>query len=400
MQRSTCVTFLATIMIVHGCRGEGDSRQSLISRDSAGVVIAENSPEALDSLPMWRSNSIPAVTIGVAAGNRFYELHDVRGAARLSDGRIVFLNASSKEVRFFDPGGIFLTAIGRDGMGPGEFRWPVALVRTPDDTIRVYDAAEKRITVITPAGQLARTHPARGSLSGLLGFLDSNTVATGEPSFARIQTEALLDMRTVLRIVDVTTGQADTIAVIGTRKEFQSVRGVERVLTPVPFTVYPHIDVGRGKLYVTDGARFEVRVFDTRGGLLAIYRVMSPAEPVSRQEYESIVEARINEANDNDERIDARRIYAQMSPPTYKPAFDQLIVADSGDIWVQHFEVRPGEWRTWTVFGQAGAWWHAHKRRATFAFPRSGMIMCWAGQPRRIRWSTFTCSSSNDFQDR
>ncbi len=103
------------------CGGPGDDAGVVTVRDSAGIRIVENTTPQWQEGERWRLSPEPVVDIG--GGDREEDqLFRVVGALRLSDDRIVVANGGTNEIRFYGPGGAFLSASGGEGEGPGEFR--------------------------------------------------------------------------------------------------------------------------------------------------------------------------------------------------------------------------------------------------------------------------------------
>lgn len=91
----------------------------------------------------------PILSIGVLGGDPQYELYQIEGAVRLSDGSIVVMVAGELEVRRFDSDGKHVWTNGRRGEGPVEFRLPALLPTcTSDDSIVIHDRMAGRITVL------------------------------------------------------------------------------------------------------------------------------------------------------------------------------------------------------------------------------------------------------------
>jgi hypothetical protein len=75
----------------------------------------------------------------------------------LTDSGVIVANGGSKELRFFDAGGRFVRHVGRDGAGPGEYRFLDRVFRLAGDSLGVYDFSLRRLTVLSPEGAFART---------------------------------------------------------------------------------------------------------------------------------------------------------------------------------------------------------------------------------------------------
>ena len=136
----------AAVVSLQGCGGE------------AGEAAGAAGEGAASSL--WSLSPAPVVEIGVVEGETGYQLHQVRGASRLGDGRIVVLDGGSQELRFFSAEGRLLSVSGGRGDGPGEFRFPWHLWRGVGDTLRVLDAGHDRFSFFAPDGSFLRTEPA------------------------------------------------------------------------------------------------------------------------------------------------------------------------------------------------------------------------------------------------
>lgn len=68
-----------------------------------------------------RVDPTPLLSIGVEEGEEAYQLHQVRDAALMPDGRVLVSNSGSQELRIFDATGRYVGALGRRGGGPMEF---------------------------------------------------------------------------------------------------------------------------------------------------------------------------------------------------------------------------------------------------------------------------------------
>jgi hypothetical protein len=112
-------------------------------------------------VPVWPAD--PAQRIGVALGDPDYEFGRIMGAARLSDGTVVVGEIETKEIRFFDASGTLIRRQGRDGEGPGEYRYVRFVLTCGDDRTWVYGTQLVRLTILGPDGHVLGTHPAPSS---------------------------------------------------------------------------------------------------------------------------------------------------------------------------------------------------------------------------------------------
>src|SRR5881392_3138956 len=95
---------------------------------------------ASESNAQWRVDPKPVLDIGGAAAADDYLFQFVSGTARLSNGNIVVADGNSRELKVFGRTGQFVKRIGRDGEGPGEFKFPKWFAVARADTMLVYDS--------------------------------------------------------------------------------------------------------------------------------------------------------------------------------------------------------------------------------------------------------------------
>jgi hypothetical protein len=104
----------------------------------------------------WGLDSTPQLAIGVVEGTPEYELYDVIGSLRLSDGRIVVASAS-RELTYFSPEGRFLRKSGGKGGGPGEFTFLRRIYHGAADSLLALDWAADRVSLFDARGDFAYT---------------------------------------------------------------------------------------------------------------------------------------------------------------------------------------------------------------------------------------------------
>lgn len=94
-------------------------------------------PGSTDTLERWALSEVPTIVIGGADEREDYLLHQVVGATRLADGRVVVANEGTLQLRYYDPEGEHLYDAGGQGEGPGEFESLSGIVRLPGDSVLV-----------------------------------------------------------------------------------------------------------------------------------------------------------------------------------------------------------------------------------------------------------------------
>lgn len=92
-----------------------------------------------------------------------------------ADGSVYLLDQQLSEVKVFSAAGEYLRTIGREGEGPGEFRFPQDLFLMPDGTVGVLQLAPGRIVLLTSDGDPVGDHPLPRLDGGAVPTLVSGT---------------------------------------------------------------------------------------------------------------------------------------------------------------------------------------------------------------------------------
>lgn len=122
-------------------------------------------------IPEWRLSAPQLVIDGTTSS-----LHRVRGAAILSDGRIVIADAGNNRLLLHSGDGSLIRVLGREGTGPGDVQliWDLAVL---SDTILTYDTGLSRVSLWTPADGFVRSNSLAivpGQILELRAFVTPN----------------------------------------------------------------------------------------------------------------------------------------------------------------------------------------------------------------------------------
>lgn len=178
-RRPTAICLLA--IAVAGCRNDGgaddpDAVSTSISSAPERIVEPE-APIVTDRQPADEDSTPPSVqersggectscaltlervvALGTADGPGIIErrttltTHDNRG-------RYYVRRENGAEIDVFDAGGTFVTTIGREGAGPGEFLSIGVVEHAEGDTIHVFDSGSLRRSVLSPSYEFVRSNP-------------------------------------------------------------------------------------------------------------------------------------------------------------------------------------------------------------------------------------------------
>lgn len=169
------------------------SAQAPTVRDSAGVRIAEN-PARLTFPVNLRIGETPVFDVGGLHDDNpdaeFVASQGYLRGVRLSNGGLVAIDVN--KVKYFDATGKLVEVTGRDGDGPGEFRYITGICRTRGDTIVVADRArlgvlDKDGTFIRHLASTPRRMPFDGCFADGTVLLISTERRTPTPTTSTMQ---------------------------------------------------------------------------------------------------------------------------------------------------------------------------------------------------------------------
>lgn len=353
----TAPTLLAALsgglaLAATACGGKPGSGAVTV-RDSADVRIVESPRSLVDRPSAWKVAPEPDVVIGATEGDSSDMLFGVSGAAQLDDGRILVVNGGTQELRFYDGRGRFLTSVGGEGDGPGEYRVPRLVAVTSGDTIVVSDLRSGRFTVLDGRGRHVRSAtPARfvglpvGRLSGgrFVTSLGSACAGPDTPEGELPDTVRFL-------AVDARAGVLDTVAVTPGAPAYVWREGATVGFLRVPLTTDPSGAVAGDLVYVALTRAPEIRTYRADGRLVRIARVRGGLPRVRRSEFDAAVRRRVAKGRDGATDDGLRRAYQRMSPPSTRSLFDRILVDRLGDVWARRLPTDDGGGpRRWAVF--------------------------------------------------
>ncbi len=358
------------MLAVVGCGGEDSSGvpEAQVT-DSAGVTIVTSRPsDAVYARPAEE----PALSLGTLEGADELMFGRIASVARDTDGNLIVADNGAGEIRVFDAGGGHLRTFGRKGEGPGEFQvlsgaWPGA-----DGTVVALDRRQRRITRFDAGGSLIGTAEVAGSggalsMRGLAGpevVLSQVTDFGITPSFDASALQDLADAvegdgSLVLFLRHRLDGElVDTLAQRPGQSMSMSTSGsgaqMSLQLLVVPFSRQPTAVGSTQGVAIAGGSEYEVALYNHTGALQRIVR-LGLAPPLRTDEH---LEAYVRNSGSpfSDEAAIQARIgmYRDMSMPERLPGYDELLLADTGELWARRYRQRGADMAHWDVFGTGG----------------------------------------------
>jgi len=321
------------------------------------VRIVENPALPPDAPRLWTVAAEPSVDIGVLEGDEAYQLSQVVGAVRLSDGRIVVANGGSRELRFFDSAGRHLVSAGRKGGGPGEFEQLSTLFALPGDTVAAYDWTLRRVSFFDPNGAFVRSFNIAfpGAMPFPIGrFADGAWLCNRGFTFRPRGTGAqVLRDTSSLLLFDPTGALRDSIGRFPGQEWYVVSQGNAARAGSLPFGTNTVTAIADAGFYAGHSSRYAITRYTEAGTPEVIIRLAWTPAPITGDDLVRYKADRMARATAGS-RQRMERDYQDMPFPHTFPAFVSFEVDPLGNLWVLA-PSRPGDTRgRWVVFGPDG----------------------------------------------
>ncbi len=308
----------------------------------------------------WDVAPRPFLTIG-DTGDLNEEFFLVRAILLMPDGRIVVGNGGTRELRFFDSEGRFLSSSGREGGGPGEFKSFWWMGRYRGDSIGVWDPRMPRISVFDSQGRYARgfrLDPLPGFLPKLIGsFDDGSLVATRGPNVDAMyasQTGLFTDSVTYLHF-DAKGVLIDTLGPFAGAERFVlKNRSGGFSTAELFFGRELRAAVSRKVLYLGNTDAYNIQGLELGSRATASLTLAHDYIPVTDDDVRALRERDLASFDTEEQRRRRRQLLDRLPHRETMPAFAALVVDTLGNVWVEAAR-RPGhDDPSWTVFSPSG----------------------------------------------
>ncbi|MGV3709865.1 MAG: hypothetical protein ACO1Q7_13605 [Gemmatimonas sp.] len=348
------------------------SAPASVSRDSAGIRIVENARPQWTARSAWTLSPKPVLSIG-GGDDPLYRFARVGTATRLQDGRIVVGERADVHLRIYDSTGKHLKTVGKRGSSAGEFTDIGLISRLPGDTLAV--ESMQYTSVFAPNGDFIRKvtyGPFEPGLlqtpfTAVLGRFDDGSVVVGDlPQGRRGGRGAArwVDSSTLL-LVDASG------ALIRAIDRVPSVSFGANVNAPTRLTFGPELVQAStgGRVLLGFGDAYTLSEYDSSWTLRRIIRRAWKPTPLTTADITTYVDAWMNQWSTDKGAVRERDRLARLnaSYPDALPAFVDLLVAPSGEIWLRDPELRGASNcgcltgvtaapSRWSVFDSSGRW--------------------------------------------
>jgi len=341
----------AATAVFFGCAPAGDSSQTAVVRDSAGVRVAENPAGA--SGEEWTLASPPVLEIGrgegQGAGSDLFG--DVVHAIRLSNGHIAVADRHAREIRVFDDAGDHALTFGRPGEGPGEFTALWSIAELAGDTIAAIDPLGGRVSLFSSAGVFGRSFPIPrlpgASAPNVIGWLADGTLLIS--ALTRSPSRDTRDQSTHFLYAVDPHGE-----ILGTLGEYPG-SPLGRNGLALGFASRAEFAAGGSLAWVGQSGRFELVGHDRTGAVRRMVRLDREPRAVTQPEIDE-AQAAVERSLQGASGPAVERILAT-EYASHHPVHGVLLADRAGNLWIEryrhHLLEDPGP-QEWDVFDAEG----------------------------------------------
>lgn len=312
-----------------------------------------------DQAAKWLLSPEPSLEIGIIEGEEPYQFHNVRGVARLANGRVVVGNAGTSELRVFDEEGQYLFTAGGPGDGPGEFRRLSSVDVARGDSLVVFDSGAWRVSLFASTGEFVRSWSleslGRGVFPDRATALQDGTILLfhirgsmpGDPSgvihFSAPAVRFSAEGEVLNEVADVPGDEWF---------RWESDEGW--TLMFLPFGTKGHVGVHDDQIYLGSGSEGELRVLGFDGQERK--RLPVPIEPrmVTNADIRRFEDESLEGAGDANRRAHLREVHRGIPYPEFMPRYGALVVDTVGRLWIKEYRRTAEDPSRWWVLDRSG----------------------------------------------
>jgi hypothetical protein len=341
------------VLVAAACARDGD-------RAADGTVVAVTDGVTSVVLPQLEATAGPAWRLAESYSTMDtppgVELHQVGDAVFLDDGALAIANSGNREILVLDVDGTERSRFGRQGDGPGEFNAISWLEAGADGGVIAYDPRQARLTFLSAEGEVLDTRrlapPSRVvDLRPLALLEDGGAIAIYGEMRIFAPTGERRDTTPLFRF-DADLTMADTVAMLPA-KEWAYISILDgSARTPVGFGRDLAIAGRNGRSAFGPTDSLDIAVFDASGEVTMRVSGGGLAVPVSPADLDEFRQNTRDRLTDAPEAM--RRAFEEAPARETWPAFERLLIDDTGRLWIGAV-TRPGQTlRRWVVLGTDG----------------------------------------------
>lgn len=348
------MTTLSGLAVLLSCADTPRGSTVLVA-DSLGVRVVEHTqlpvPDMSASAPVSAE-----LSFGGSNAQPGQELTYVRGAVPILGDRLFVADQASDGIRSFDLVRAEVRGFGARGEGPGEFLYPAMVGIHDGDSVVVYDARSRRVSLLDTSRGGHRSFlvpPEVGPFASAVGLLSTgHIVFSGSNGLRLLGHERVVRDTVPVVVTDLEGAVQATFEEIRSAGYYEGPPDVNPRALAIPFAPGDRVLAGPGGIYVTREDRAEIRRYDGTGSLILVLRLALPPFEVRGAQVDSVLDA---EAESSNYPEGVRRLFDRMPIPGQHPPISQMVLDNSGRIWVLLTSDTRDPTSTWALFEADGS---------------------------------------------
>lgn len=373
MRRSLLVTAVSGTLLACGGGGGETAVVPAVSRDSAGIAITEYPAAAWDAAPAWSLSPQPLAVIGGDPSDTALDLSSSQLGALLSDNRVLVSSFKPAQLLLFSADGKSRVPIGREGEGPGEYRFIARVDVLSGDTIVAHEIVSRKALLFLPDGtpvgavqfpiggtQVAPV-PVGRFANGTWLFQLTNPLAEAPPNapkYYRVDSP-MLAWRTGDEAMDTLFTVPGALSV---KSSIDAGDVQVAIARPLAYAPQSSSAISGNLVWSTPGDHFVITARDTAGQVVREVRMTLPERPVTEAD-------RVRYKGKLREGLERLRTMG-VAPPAlieseiakveatefseFHPAISQLTADPTGRLWVTAGSLGVDSVLTYLVFEPSG----------------------------------------------
>lgn len=323
----------------------------------------------------WHVSRTPVLEIGGVDGRGPTEFNRIEGAARLSDGSVAVGDGGTPEVRLFTASGTFSRLLLGKGRGPNELD-VLDRIFAVGDTLLVMEGFHA-VHVVRPGVEARRVvlGPVKNYLRGVAwGALGARKLVTQLQSEGADEStrKPLARFDTIsYAAIALVDSSARVIASLPNPPRF-SLEAGRAPTYPIGFAPHPHFTSVPGRFCIGFSARYDITCHDSLGRVMFQIQRNVPQGRVTEGARQAFRDAQAGIRSDGSSRYAGqllehrKRVAAAARFAAVYPAFSQLLLARSGELWVRAFAMEDGVNTSslrsnttpshWSIYDLTGQW--------------------------------------------
>lgn len=353
LRSATVATGTFFILAVAGCGGQKPAAP-FATHDSSGVTIAVSGSPEWGQGAGWTVAAQPVVDIsGAGTGETAFKAVD--DALRLPGGLVVVADGVNG-IRFYEPDGRLVNAVGGSGSGPDQFL-SLRGIHLAGDTILAFDAGSGRVVDYNEAGRQFHTTSLIATPGALSYYRLGGPTSLGVLLLPAVfpppsEPRPGVYWTTLPNVRYKTNGvMRDTVGEFSGTDMY-----VNGQVTALPlFGRRSSAVVKHGRLYIGSGGTWQYRVYSDSGHLTMVARWAHRPAPVTPAITDTLIQASLAAVQKPSQRAGMQQLFKLMPKPKLQPAYDALVVDSAGDVWLRDYRPEQlGGHAVWHVFGPNG----------------------------------------------